>query len=67
MIHTDEDDEFARIEMEQRIRARQQEMFGIPFVTAEELEKLLKEYADEVQTPSNPQSVAGVRGRHDSK
>jgi hypothetical protein len=53
-MNTYEDDEFARIEMEQRIRARQQEMFGIPFVTAEELEQLLKEYADEIQTSSNP-------------
>jgi len=54
MIHTDEDDEFARIEMEQRIRAKQQEMFGIPFVTQDELAQLLKEYEDEIQTPSNP-------------
>ena len=55
-----EDSEFERIQMEQRIREKQQEMFGIPFVTQDELEQLLKEYADEVQTPSNPQSVAGV-------
>ena len=42
-----EDDEFNRIEMEQRVRAKQ---FGIPFVTAEELEQLLRE-ENEVQTP----------------
>ena len=48
-MNTDEDDEFNRIEMEQRIRNKQ---FGIPFVTAEELEQLLKE-DDEVQTPRN--------------
>jgi hypothetical protein len=47
MIHTDEDDEFTRIEMEQRIRNKQ---FGIPFVTQEELVQLLKE-EDEIQTP----------------
>ena len=46
---TEEDDEFTRIAMEQRIRNKQ---FGIPFVTAEELEQLLKE-DDEVQTPRN--------------
>jgi|GEM_PF-4475095 len=45
-----EDDEFNRIEMEQRVRAKQKEMFGIPFVTAEELEQLLRE-ENEVQTP----------------
>ena len=45
-----EDDEFERIEMEQRVRAKQKEMFGIPFITQEELEQLLKE-DDEVQTP----------------
>jgi len=45
-----EDDEFNRIEMEQRVRAKQKEMFGIPFVTAEELQELLKD-EDEVQTP----------------
>jgi hypothetical protein len=45
-----EDDEFNRIEMEQRVRAKQKEMFGIPFITQEELEQLLKE-DDEVQTP----------------
>jgi len=50
MIRTDEDDEFERIEMEQRVRAKQKEMFGIPFVTAEELEQLLRE-ENEVQTP----------------
>ena len=50
MIRTDEDDEFERIEMEQRVRAKQKEMFGIPFVTTEELEQLLRE-EDEVQTP----------------
>jgi hypothetical protein len=48
MIRTDEDDEFKRIEMEQRIREKQKEMFGIPFVTQEELEQLLKDY-DETQ------------------
>ena len=47
-----EDDEFKRIEMEQRVRAKQKEMFGIPFITQEELEQLLKE-DDEVQTPRN--------------
>jgi hypothetical protein len=52
MIRTDEDDEFNRIEMEQRVRAKQKEMFGIPFVTAEELQELLKD-EDEVQTPRN--------------
>jgi hypothetical protein len=50
MIHTYEDDEFARIEMEQRICKKQREVFGIPFVTQEELEQLLKE-EDEIQTP----------------
>jgi hypothetical protein len=40
------------IEMEQRVRAKQKEMFGIPFITQEELEQLLKE-DDEVQTPSD--------------
>jgi len=53
MIHTEEDDEFARIEMEQRIRKKQTEMFGIPFVTKDELQELLKD-DDEVQTPQNP-------------
>ena len=47
-----QDDEFNRIEMEQRVRAKQKEMFGIPFVTAEELEQLLRE-ENEVQTPSD--------------
>jgi len=45
-----EDDEFNRIEMEQRVRAKQKEMFGIPFITQEELQELLKD-EDEVQTP----------------
>lgn len=49
MIHTEEDDEFSRIEMEQRIRNKQ---FGIPFVTQEELEQLLKD-DNEIQTPNN--------------
>lgn len=49
MIHTEEDDEFTRIAMEQRIRNKQ---FGIPFITQEELEQLLKD-DDEVQTPRN--------------
>ena len=40
---SDEDDEFARIEMEQRVREKQKEIFGIPFVTAEELQELLKD------------------------
>jgi hypothetical protein len=53
MIHTEEDDEFSRIEMEQRIRKKQKEMFGIPFVTQDELQELLKD-DDEVQTPQNP-------------
>jgi len=47
-----EDDEFERIEMEQRVRAKQKEMFGIPFITQEELQELLKD-DDEVQTPSD--------------
>jgi len=47
MIRTEEDDEFARIEMEQRIRAKQKEMFGIPFVTQDELQELLKDNDDE--------------------
>jgi hypothetical protein len=47
-----EDDEFNRIEMEQRVRAKQKEMFGIPFITQEELQELLKD-DDEVQTPSD--------------
>jgi len=45
-----EDDEFERIEMEQRVRAKQKEMFGIPFITQDELQELLKD-EDEVQTP----------------
>jgi hypothetical protein len=47
-MNTYEDDEFKRIEMEQRLREKQKEMFGIPFVTQEELEQLLKDY-DETQ------------------
>ena len=47
-MNTYEDDEFARIEMEQRIREKQKDIFGIPFVTQEELEQLLKDY-DETQ------------------
>jgi hypothetical protein len=52
-MNTYEDDEFARIEMEQRMREKQKDMFGIPFVTQEELEQLLKEYGDEIQTSRN--------------
>lgn len=73
MIHTEEDDEFTRIAMEQRIREKRsgmecctydclqgrdcpirQQAFttGIPFVTQDELQELLK-YDDEVQTPRN--------------
>ena len=37
-MNTYEDDEFKRIEMEQRLREKQKEIFGIPFVTQEELE-----------------------------
>jgi len=48
MIHTEEDDEFKRVEMEQRLREKQTEMFGIPFITQEELQELLKDY-DETQ------------------
>ena len=48
-MNTEEDDEFSRIEMEQRIRNKQ---FGIPFVTQEELQELLK-HDDEIQTPQN--------------
>lgn len=51
MIRTEEDDEFTRIAMEQRIREKR-ETLGIPFVTQEELQELLKE-EDEVQTPRN--------------
>ena len=47
MIRTEEDDEFTRIAMEQRIRAKQKEMFGIPFVTPEELQELLKDDDEE--------------------
>ena len=53
MIHTEEDDEFNRIEMEQRVRAKQQEVFGIPFITQEELQELLKYDDDAIQTPSD--------------
>ena len=53
MIHTEEDDEFSRSEMEQRIRKKQTEMFGIPFVTQAELQELLK-HDDEIQTSQNP-------------
>ena len=49
-----EDDEFNRIEMEQRVRAKQKEMFGIPFVTQEELQELMKDDDDTITTPSNP-------------
>ena len=60
-----EDDEFNRIEMESRVRKmsvvynlQQQKLrdempTGIPFVTQDELEQLLRDN-DEVQTPSNP-------------
>ena len=60
-MNTEEDDEFARIEMESRIRQMtnhhvpeisKEIPFGIPFITQEELEQLLKE-DDEVQTPSD--------------
>ena len=47
-MNTEEDDEFNRIEMEQRLREKQKDIFGIPFVTQEELEQLLKDY-DETQ------------------
>jgi hypothetical protein len=47
-MNTYEDDEFKRIEMEQKLREKQKEIFGIPFVTQEELEQLLKDY-DETQ------------------
>jgi hypothetical protein len=47
-MNTYEDDEFKRIEMEQKLREKQKETFGIPFVTQEELEQLLKDY-DETQ------------------
>ena len=46
-MKTYEDDEFERIEMEQRIRAKQKKMFGIPFVTPEELQELLKDDDEE--------------------
>jgi len=45
-----EDSEFERIAMEQRIREKMPT--GIPFVTQEELEQLLK-HDDEIQTPRN--------------
>ena len=54
MIRTEEDDEFARIEMEQRIRTKQKEIFGIPFITPEELQELMKDDDDTITTPSNP-------------
>jgi len=53
-MNTYEDDEFARIEMEQRIRekALHDEVYGIPFVEQDELKKLLS--GNEIQqTPSN--------------
>ena len=50
---TEEDDEFTRIAMEQRVRAKQQEVFGIPFITQEELQELLKYADDAIQTPSD--------------
>lgn len=48
---TEEDDEFSRIEMEQRVREMtnhvpvliRETLSGIPFVTAEELQELLKD------------------------
>jgi hypothetical protein len=46
-----EDSEFERIAMEQRLREKMPA--GIPFVTQEELEQLLRD-DDEVQTPQNP-------------
>ena len=49
MIRTEEDDEFERIAMEQSIRNKQ---FGMPFITQEELQELLKD-DDEIQTPSD--------------
>jgi hypothetical protein len=56
-MNTEEDDEFARIEMEQRIRQNalhdeNDEVYGIPFVERDELKKLLS--SNEIQqTPSN--------------
>jgi len=56
-MNTYEDDEFARIEMEQRIREKalhdeNDEVYGIPFVEQDELKKLLSD--NEIQqTPSN--------------
>ena len=47
-----EDSEFERIQMEQRIREKQQEMVCIPFVTQYELAQLLRDN-DEVQTPTD--------------
>jgi hypothetical protein len=64
-MNTYEDDEFNRIEMESRVRKmsvaynlemqrlRNEMPTGIPFVTQDELEQLLKECADEIQTPNN--------------
>ena len=63
-MNTDEDDEFNRIEMESRVRKmsvayslemqrlRDELPTGIPFVTPEELQELLKN-DDEIQTPNN--------------
>jgi len=59
-MNTYEDDEFARIEMEQSIREKAlqallglyDEVYGIPFVEQDELKKLLS--GNEIQqTPSN--------------
>ena len=71
MIRTEEDHEFQRIAMEQRIRNKSSELeccthdclqgrdcpirkqafpIGIPFITQEELQELLKD-DDEIQTP----------------
>ena len=56
-MNTYEDDEFARIEMEQSIRekalqALHDDVYGIPFVDQDELKKLLS--GNEIQqTPSN--------------
>ena len=47
-MKTYEDDEFDRIAMEQRIREkREKQVLGIPFVTNEELEELLKDDDEE--------------------
>jgi predicted transcriptional regulator len=56
-MNTYEDDEFARIEMEQSIRENKRlglydDVYGIPFVEQDELKKLLS--GNEIQqTPSN--------------